>query len=169
MLSFFSPSPATTDSMSTLTATLTTTTATNTTLASVRSPRKRKLVLSYLVHYLSLVYDLVYTFFITPLQQPLLLTRSSQKTRTTARQPTVKGALQYYKGKTLVLDLDETLVHSVRLGSAEEASSCPVSPCIKRKQIEVRNDKQSLLYQVYKRPHVDFFLKTVSERKRLCG
>ncbi|GAA5804359.1 hypothetical protein HPULCUR_009847 [Helicostylum pulchrum] len=28
-------------------------------------------------------------------------------------------ALQYYKGKTLVLDLDETLVHSVRLGTNE--------------------------------------------------
>ncbi|KAI8342722.1 NLI interacting factor, partial [Chlamydoabsidia padenii] len=58
-------------------------------------------------------------------------------------------------------DLDETLVHSVRLGSQE--ANYPVSPCIKRKQIEVQSEKQSLLYQVYKRPHVDFFLKTISQ------
>lgn len=78
---------------------------------------------------------------------------------TTTRAAKVAAALQYYKGKTLVLDLDETLVHSVRLGSY--AARQPVSMSIKRKKIEVRDDKQSLLYEVYKRPHVDFFLKTV--------
>lgn len=81
------------------------------------------------------------------------------------RAPVVKPAtmhntiaLQYYKGKTLVLDLDETLVHSVRLGTNE----VNISPSIKTKTIEVTSDKQSILYQVYKRPHVDFFLSTVS-------
>ncbi|CEJ01647.1 hypothetical protein BCV72DRAFT_197266 [Rhizopus microsporus var. microsporus] len=69
-------------------------------------------------------------------------------------------ALQYYKGKTLVLDLDETLVHSVRLGSE---TITEVSPSIIHKTIEVQCDKQSLLYEVYKRPHVDFFLKTISQ------
>lgn len=67
-------------------------------------------------------------------------------------------ALQYYKGKTLVLDLDETLVHSVRLGTTQTT----VSPTIKKTTIEVTSDKQSILYEVYKRPHVDFFLSTVS-------
>lgn len=67
-------------------------------------------------------------------------------------------ALQYYKGKTLVLDLDETLVHSVRLGTTENN----ISPSIKKTTIEVTSDKQSILYEVYKRPHVDFFLSTVS-------
>ncbi|KAI9314453.1 NLI interacting factor [Dichotomocladium elegans] len=71
-------------------------------------------------------------------------------------------ALQYYKGKTLVLDLDETLVHSVRLGSLAHKQA-KVSASIKRKKIEVRDDKQSLLYEVYKRPHVDYFLKTISQ------
>jgi predicted enzyme involved in methoxymalonyl-ACP biosynthesis len=37
-----------------------------------------------------------------------------------------------------------------------------VSPSVIRKKIEVNCDKQSLIYEVYKRPHVDFFLKTVS-------
>ncbi|KAI9268291.1 NLI interacting factor-like phosphatase-domain-containing protein [Phascolomyces articulosus] len=72
------------------------------------------------------------------------------------------AALQYYKGKTLVLDLDETLVHSVRLGSYA-ARQQTVSTSIKRKKIEVQDDKQSMLYEVYKRPHVDFFLKTISQ------
>lgn len=69
--------------------------------------------------------------------------------------------MQYYKGKTLILDLDETLIHSVRLGS-EESMQKSVSPSVIRKKIEVNCDKQSLIYEVYKRPHVDFFLKTVS-------
>jgi CTD nuclear envelope phosphatase 1 len=67
-------------------------------------------------------------------------------------------ALQYYKNKTLILDLDETLVHSVRLGTTAEIN---VSSSISHKNIEVQCDKQNLIYQVYKRPHVDFFLKTV--------
>ncbi|KAI8072826.1 NLI interacting factor-like phosphatase-domain-containing protein [Gongronella butleri] len=135
--------------MPTLTATLTTNTS-NTTIPSVRR-RKRKVVVSFMCHYLSLVYDFVYTLFIVKPKQHLLADA----------KPTTNKALQYYKGKTLVLDLDETLVHSVRLGSPEAAYT--VSPSIKRKKIEVQSDKQSLLYEVYKRPHVDFFLKTISQ------
>lgn len=56
-----------------------------------------------------------------------------------------------------MLDLDETLVHSVRLGTTEST----VNASIKKKTIEVTSDKQSILYEVYKRPHVDFFLSTV--------
>ncbi|KAI8997530.1 NLI interacting factor, partial [Pilobolus umbonatus] len=58
-------------------------------------------------------------------------------------------------------DLDETLVHSVRLGAEDALQS--VSPSVVRKKIEVQCDRQSLLYEVYKRPHVDFFLKTISQ------
>lgn len=149
--------------MPTLTATLTSNT-TNTTIPTIKS-RKRKLVTSYVYHYLSLVYEFVYTFFIVKPKQHLISKRrtpvlTSANTTTGSRQRHSKGTLQYYKGKTLVLDLDETLVHSVRLGSQE--ANYPVSPSIKRKQIEVQSEKQSLLYQVYKRPHVDFFLKTAS-------
>ncbi|KAI8076736.1 NLI interacting factor-like phosphatase-domain-containing protein [Halteromyces radiatus] len=152
-----------TNFMPTLTATLTTNASntSNTTIPSIK-PRKRKLVISFVYHYLSLVYEFVYTFFIIKPKQHLLYKK--QKTKTKLNQTTNtrnNNALQYYKGKTLVLDLDETLVHSVRLGSQE--ANYNVSPCIKRKQIEVQNEKQSLLYQVYKRPHVDFFLKTISQ------
>lgn len=98
-------------------------------------------------------------------------TKSTIKTKTKVQQHL---SLQYYKGKTLVLDLDETLVHSVRLGTTTETNL--VSPSIKKKTIEVTSDKQSILYEVYKRPHVDFFLSTVStycvydkERERLIN
>ncbi|CAO3614763.1 unnamed protein product [Cunninghamella blakesleeana] len=192
MLTFFS-SP-TTNAMPTITATFTTNT-TNTTIPSVRR-RKGKVVISFMYHYITLMYEFVYTLFIVKPKQHLLSnkqhisTTSSSSTTSTLMNNDLspststtttnilnnnnslgdkkikpihpKKALQYYKGKTLVLDLDETLVHSVCLGS-EDANSITVSPSIKRKQIEVQNEKQSFLYEVYKRPHVDFFLKTISQ------
>ncbi|KAG0189655.1 Nuclear envelope morphology protein 1 [Apophysomyces sp. BC1034] len=86
--------------------------------------------------------------------------RGNDTKSTHASKASNKVALQYYKGKTLVLDLDETLVHSVRLGSED---TLQVSKSIKHKKIEVQHDRQSLLYEVYKRPHADFFLKTISQ------
>ncbi|KAG9294048.1 hypothetical protein G9A89_000670 [Geosiphon pyriformis] len=56
------------------------------------------------------------------------------------------------KTKTLTLDLDETLIHSTSRGSRAAAQ-----------MIEVMVDKHACLYYVYKRPHVDYFLKKVSE------
>jgi CTD nuclear envelope phosphatase 1 len=53
--------------------------------------------------------------------------------------------------KTLVLDLDETLIHSLanggKLGSGHT--------------VEVKFDKVAILYFVHKRPFVDLFLKKV--------
>ncbi|KAI8388770.1 NLI interacting factor-like phosphatase-domain-containing protein [Radiomyces spectabilis] len=148
-----------------------------------------RLFLSHLLHYLALVYEYVSSFFNTPTKliqpppassslssstlkstSPVTTPLSSIQTskdcsihnKTTPATNTKSSlSLQYYKGKTLILDLDETLVHSVRLGSPDAARS--VSASIKRKKIEVQNDKQSILYEVYKRPHVDFFLKTISQ------
>ncbi|KAJ2794686.1 Nuclear envelope morphology protein 1, partial [Coemansia helicoidea] len=54
--------------------------------------------------------------------------------------------------KTLVLDLDETLIHSSPQGSYRA-----------HHRIEVVIDKVACLYYVYKRPHVDYFLHKVSE------
>ncbi|GBB89218.1 hypothetical protein RclHR1_01590023 [Rhizophagus clarus] len=56
------------------------------------------------------------------------------------------------KTKTLILDLDETLIHSTSRGSRADAH-----------MIEVMVDNHACLYYVYKRPHVDHFLKKVSE------
>ncbi|KAK4047309.1 Nuclear envelope morphology protein 1 [Microbotryomycetes sp. JL201] len=60
--------------------------------------------------------------------------------------------------KTLVLDLDETLIHS---------TSRPYAPSkrnagLKVRVVEVVLDGRSTVYTVYKRPWVDFFLRKVS-------
>lgn len=117
---------------------------------NISKKKRTRLFLSHLYHYVAITLQFIYS---------LLPTKKTKKI------PTPNSvALQYYKGKTLVLDLDETLVHSVRLGS-ETVSA--VSPSIIHKTIEVQCDKQSLLYEVYKRPHVDFFLKTVRRERIL--
>lgn len=128
----------------TFTTALSTTTTNN--HGSIRK-RRTRIILSQLYHYVSITYN-----FICALILP--------RYKITKKIPKLNTNMQYYKAKTLILDLDETLVHSVRLGS--ENSFKTVSPSIIRKKIEVQCDKQSLLYEVYKRPHVDFFLKTVS-------
>ncbi|KAF9403276.1 Nuclear envelope morphology protein 1, partial [Podila epigama] len=58
--------------------------------------------------------------------------------------------------KTLVLDLDETLIHSTSRGSRSQGY-----------MVEVLVDRHACLYYVYKRPHVDYFLKKVSEWYKL--
>ncbi|KAI9476086.1 MAG: NLI interacting factor-like phosphatase-domain-containing protein [Benjaminiella poitrasii] len=106
----------------------------------------------------------LYHHLITILKFLLFFLPDKRPQRSTAQK--IPLQTQYYKNKTLILDLDETLVHSVRLGT-DIAYQTKVSPSIKRKNIEVllsHNDKQpSLIYEVYKRPHVDFFLKTISQ------
>eukprot|EP00842_Homolaphlyctis_polyrhiza_P004384 jgi/Hompol1/4947/HPOL_004047-RA len=54
--------------------------------------------------------------------------------------------------KTLVLDLDETLIHSAMGGSRRHDFA-----------VEVLMDKHICLYFVYKRPYVDLFLKKAAE------
>jgi hypothetical protein len=108
----------------------------------------------FLFQQLYQIFSFIYKYF----QSLLFIKPNIAKPITTTNMHHNSIALQYYKGKTLVLDLDETLVHSVRLGTSIESH---VSPSIKKKTIEVTSDKQSILYEVYKRPHVDFFLSTV--------
>ncbi|MBW0500786.1 hypothetical protein O181_040501 [Austropuccinia psidii MF-1] len=69
--------------------------------------------------------------------------------------------------KTLVLDLDETLIHSTsRLGgmggSNGWTNQTSNSAGLKARVVEVVLDGRIVVYHVYKRPWVDFFLKTVS-------
>ena len=54
--------------------------------------------------------------------------------------------------KTLILDLDETLIHSVSKGGAMSAGH----------MVEVRLGQHAILYYVHKRPHCDLFLQRVS-------
>jgi len=71
------------------------------------------------------------------------------------------------RNKTLVLDLDETLIHSTsRLGGIGGGKSWSnqsnTSAGLKVRVVEVVLDGRIVVYHVYKRPWVDFFLKTVS-------
>ncbi|SGZ52012.1 CIC11C00000002338 [Sungouiella intermedia] len=61
------------------------------------------------------------------------------------------------KRKTLILDLDETLIHSLSRGaprSLGSSNSCHM--------IELKVNNVATLYYVYKRPFCDFFLKEIS-------
>lgn len=64
--------------------------------------------------------------------------------------------LKSVRQKTLVLDLDETLVHSNHNGLLD-TSLCPDFI------VEVPIDHNILKFKVFKRPYVDLFLETVSQ------
>ncbi|RGB37908.1 NLI interacting factor-like phosphatase-domain-containing protein [Rhizophagus diaphanus] len=80
---------------------------------------------------------------------PLKAANSSIRLRNNSKTSTQSFMM---KTKTLILDLDETLIHSTSRGSRADAH-----------MIEVMVDNHACLYYVYKRPHVDHFLKKVSE------
>eukprot|EP00128_Syssomonas_multiformis_P001079 Colp12_sorted_trinity150504_noHs@25003 len=64
-----------------------------------------------------------------------------------------KHELVHKKKKILVLDLDETLIHSSLRGYSREYDL----------KVEVFTDKFACLFYVCKRPHVDYFLSKVAE------
>lgn len=169
-----SPAPPTTKATAVANAGSTGTSGTSSPV--IPSLRRRRLFFSHLFQYITVAYQYLCAMFNLTIRRRCIEQQQQQQSSPTKRTATaaaavatdrkatpatVSAALQYYKGKTLILDLDETLVHSVRLGSYAATRQQKVSASIKRKKIEVRDDKQSLLYEVYKRPHVDFFLKTV--------
>ncbi|KAJ2056484.1 Nuclear envelope morphology protein 1 [Coemansia sp. S146] len=79
---------------------------------------------------------------------------ASHNAATPSSGPNLSGSIaaRTAKRKILVLDLDETLIHSSPQGSYRA-----------HHRIEVVIDKVACLYYVYKRPHVDYFLRRVSE------
>ncbi|KAJ1990189.1 Nuclear envelope morphology protein 1, partial [Dimargaris cristalligena] len=80
--------------------------------------------------------------------------RTVQGGPATVTPPTSGGKAQSgLRKKTLVLDLDETLIHGTLLCSSGSYHQL----------VEVVVDNVSCLYYIYKRPHVDYFLKKVSE------
>jgi Dullard-like phosphatase family protein len=103
---------------------------------------------------------------------PSVLDTSSRGHMTT---PSIKASvaqLALSKPKLLVLDLDETLIHSTsRMNYASGAVTSSVdgrstwnanTSGLKVRVVEVVLDGRSVIYHVYKRPWVDFFLRKVS-------
>ncbi|KAH8305452.1 hypothetical protein KR018_006012 [Drosophila ironensis] len=70
--------------------------------------------------------------------------------------PVSRHRLTLVQQKTLVLDLDETLMHSVKSNSVQFSSSHDFT-------IQVTVRQRSMKYFIHKRPHVDFFLDKVSQ------
>ncbi|KAJ3788457.1 NLI interacting factor-like phosphatase [Lentinula aff. detonsa] len=72
----------------------------------------------------------------------------------------------FHSQKTLVLDLDETLIHSTSRPISTTSSSGLFGFGARKggpgHVVEVMLGGRSTLYHVYKRPFVDFFLRTVS-------
>ncbi|OMJ27782.1 CTD nuclear envelope phosphatase 1 [Smittium culicis] len=88
----------------------------------------------------------------SPARTPSLLKRSFDFGKSLAKSGSVNTPVKALRKKYLVLDLDETLIHS-----------SPSSSYKSHLRIEVFSQKTSCLYYVYKRPYVDYFLKKVSE------
>lgn len=90
-------------------------------------------------------------------------------TDTTSRSPTpiltATHKTPFHLPKTLVLDLDETLIHSTSKPIGHLSSSSGLLGFGRRNKghtVEVVLGGRSTLYHVYKRPFVDYFLRKVS-------
>ncbi|KAJ1957389.1 Nuclear envelope morphology protein 1, partial [Dispira parvispora] len=73
----------------------------------------------------------------------------------TKKRSSVPGATRSMslRKKTLVLDLDETLIHGTLSSQCRSYHHA----------VEIMVENIACLYYIYKRPHVDYFLKKVSE------
>lgn len=69
--------------------------------------------------------------------------------------------LHFLPKKILVLDLDETLIHSHHDGVSRFATVKPTGPPDFIVRVEI--ERHPVRFFVYKRPHVDYFLETVSQ------
>lgn len=74
--------------------------------------------------------------------------------------PISRHRLNMVRKKVLVLDLDETLIHSHHDGVARPSVKPGTPPDF---ILKVTIDKHPVRFFVHKRPHVDFFLKVVSQ------
>ncbi|KAK6176218.1 hypothetical protein SNE40_014543 [Patella caerulea] len=74
--------------------------------------------------------------------------------------PLSKHRLSMLRRKTLVLDLDETLIHSHHDGVLRQTVKPGVPPDF---VLKVTIDRHPVRFFVHKRPHVDYFLEIVSQ------
>ncbi|XP_048751736.1 CTD nuclear envelope phosphatase 1-like [Ostrea edulis] len=74
--------------------------------------------------------------------------------------PLSKHRLSMLKKKTLVLDLDETLIHSHHDGVLRQTVKPGTPPDF---VLKVNIDRHPVRFFVHKRPHVDYFLEVVSQ------
>eukprot|EP01101_Sappina_pedata_P005763 TRINITY_DN2717_c0_g1_i1.p1 TRINITY_DN2717_c0_g1~~TRINITY_DN2717_c0_g1_i1.p1 ORF type:complete len:291 (+),score=61.01 TRINITY_DN2717_c0_g1_i1:97-969(+) len=104
--------------------------------------------ISYLIHILT---NLIGAFSSLP-QEDILSRFRSATTLSNTNITRQSDLLLPRKKKTLVLDLDETLIHSTLRNTTGGDY-----------QVEICINGDSFVFNVFKRPHVDYFLKTVSE------
>ncbi|CAF0888915.1 unnamed protein product [Rotaria sordida] len=76
-------------------------------------------------------------------------------------QPLSLHRLHFLPKKILVLDLDETLIHSHHDGLSRVVTVKPTGPPDFIVRVEI--ERHPVRFFVYKRPHVDYFLETVSQ------
>lgn len=74
--------------------------------------------------------------------------------------PLSRHRLDLVSRKTLVLDLDETLIHSHHDGNTRPSTEKPSTP--PDFTLSVHIDGHPVRFCVHKRPHVDFFLNVIS-------
>lgn len=72
--------------------------------------------------------------------------------------PLVRNPHKFKKRKTLILDLDETLIHSLSKGSPRSLTNNNNSNII-----EIKLNNMATLYHVHKRPFCDLFLKEIAQ------
>lgn len=78
-----------------------------------------------------------------------------------ALQPISSHRLFFLPRKILILDLDETLIHSHHDGFPRVPTFAPVGPPDFLVRMEI--ERNPVRFFVYKRPHVDYFLDIVSQ------
>ena len=70
--------------------------------------------------------------------------------------------IDFLPKKILVLDLDETLIHSHHDGLSRVVTVKPTGPPDFIVRVEI--ERHPVRFFVYKRPHVDYFLETVKKK-----